>query len=196
VCGTSVCARRADGGGETVALIDHAVGGSAPVVSPDGKLLVFVRETRPAVPDLWIVELGPEGVAAPPAAAPRPLITAERAQFNPDISPDGRFITYASSESGTFAVYVTGFPSGQGKWAISPGYGARPRWGRKGDRLYFVDALRRIAVMEVDLSAAFEPGRIVDMWPSASAPRLTRTSPRFTGSRRRPPRRGVPSAPS
>ena len=32
------------------------------------------------------------------------------------LSPDGRWMAYASNESGRYEVYVTSFPDGNGKW--------------------------------------------------------------------------------
>jgi eukaryotic-like serine/threonine-protein kinase len=168
-CGTSVCARRADGTGARIELVDNALPVSPAVVSPDARWLVFVRETRPAVPDLWIVELPAGGPTTPVTATPRPLIRGERLQRNPDISPDGRFIAYVSSEEGVFAVYVSRFPEGDGKWEVSRGFGAWPRWAPAGDALYFSDGLSRIARMEVDPSAAFQPGPIAARIPVGGA---------------------------
>jgi eukaryotic-like serine/threonine-protein kinase len=165
-CGTSVCARRADGTGARVELVDNALAISPAVVSPDAKWLVFVRETRPAVPDLWVTELPAGGPTTPVTATPRPLIRGERLQRNPEISPDGRFIAYVSSEEGVFAIYVSRFPEGDGKWEVSRGFGAWPRWGPRGDGLYFSDGLGRIARMDVDLRSTFQPGAIAVRIPA------------------------------
>jgi eukaryotic-like serine/threonine-protein kinase len=168
-CGTSVCARRADGTGARVELVDNAAPASPPVVSPDGKHLVFTRETARGELDLWVVDLPAGGPTTPVTAAPRPLISGERVQRNPEISPDGRFIAYVSSEEGVFAVYVSRFPEGDGKWEVSRGFGAWPRWAPGGDALYFSDGLSRIARMEVDPSAAFQPGPIAVRIPVGGA---------------------------
>jgi len=55
-------------------------------------------------------------------------------------------------------VYVTRFPSGEGKWEVFQGYAGAPRWGAKGDRLYITDDLQRIAQIDVDLTATFSAG--------------------------------------
>jgi eukaryotic-like serine/threonine-protein kinase len=160
-CGRAICARHADGSGARVELIDGIEPMSPPAVTPDGRQIVFVRETQPGVADLWIAELGPDGAASPVTAAPRPLFSGDRTQHRPEISPDGRYIAYVSNETGINAVYVTRFPSGEGKWPISTGYALWPRWGAAGDRLYFLDELGRIAEREVSIGASFEPGRLI-----------------------------------
>ena len=53
------------------------------------------------------------------------------------ISPDGHFIAYTSLESGTQEIYLTRYPSGEGKWPVSRGLGDRPVWDHDGRTLYF-----------------------------------------------------------
>ena len=52
-------------------------------------------------------------------------------------SPDGRWLAYQSNESGTYEVYVQGFPDGHGKRQISLGGGTLPAWSRNGRDLFF-----------------------------------------------------------
>jgi hypothetical protein len=47
-------------------------------------------------------------------------------------SPDGRWIAYASDESGQPEVYISPFPSGVGKWRASSNGGRGPRWRKDG----------------------------------------------------------------
>lgn len=55
------------------------------------------------------------------------------------ISPDGRLLAYESRESGTYEVYLTRFPSGDGRWLV--GGGGSPVWGKddKQQMLYYRD---------------------------------------------------------
>jgi serine/threonine-protein kinase len=53
-------------------------------------------------------------------------------------SPDGRWLAYASNESGRLEVYVRPYPpGGGGRWQVSDGGGAYPRWARDGKQLYY-----------------------------------------------------------
>jgi serine/threonine-protein kinase len=160
-CGSAVCARRADGVGATVTLVKDVLASSPPELSPDGKLLVFARDSPDTRVDLWVVELGSAGPTAPPSAPPRPLVATARTEADPAISPDGKFIAYASSETGQYAVYISRFPSGEGKWQMSSGYGSVPRWGPTGDRFYFVDNNGYIVETEINLSTTVEAGKIL-----------------------------------
>jgi len=60
----------------------------------------------------------------------------------PELSPDGRWLAYASDESGKGEIYVRPFPpSGSGgKWQVSAGGGEYPVWSRTGDELFFRDS--------------------------------------------------------
>ena len=64
-------------------------------------------------------------------------------------SPDARWIAYASDESGKFEVYVQSYPASGRRWPISNNGGEWPRWGPKGDELFYLapgDLLMRVAV--------------------------------------------------
>ncbi len=74
-------------------------------------------------------------------------------------SPDGRWIAYASNESGRPEVYVQPYPQATGKWQISTQGGNFPRWARSGKELLYLGA--DLSVMAVDVQsdgAAFKAG--------------------------------------
>jgi serine/threonine-protein kinase len=52
-------------------------------------------------------------------------------------SPDGRFITYTSDESGRVEVYVRPFPDAGARVQVSADGGFRPIWSRDGTRIYY-----------------------------------------------------------
>ena len=66
----------------------------------------------------------------------------------PAYSPDGRWIAYASNESGPFEVYVRpgGVHSGSVKWRISTGGGRSPLWSRNGRELFYKSLDNQIMV--------------------------------------------------
>ena len=69
--------------------------------------------------------------------------------LNARFSPDGKWVAYASRESGTDQVYVTSFPSPTIKYQVSAKSGVAPRWRGDGRELYFLDgddALVAVAV--------------------------------------------------
>lgn len=168
VCGRAICARRADGSGQRIELVDEVLPWSGPALSPDGRLLMFLGDKPPATA-LWIIDLDPEALAIPATATRRSLLATDGMISGADVSPDGRFIAYVAQETGQGVVYVSRFPSGDGKWDVSRGRGLWPRWGSAGDRLYFVDAVGRIVEMQVDLRDTFQPGAILTRGPASSS---------------------------
>ena len=61
-------------------------------------------------------------------------------------SPDGRYLAYASDESGRVEVYVRPFPEGSGKWQVSVNGGMHPRWRHDGRKLFYVEESTLMAV--------------------------------------------------
>ena len=98
--------------------------------TPDGRRLVFRENHLQTGRDIWIVPLDSPRVARALAATP----FDER---NPAVSPDGRWLAYASNETGTFEIYVRSLAEGSGRTRVSIGGGAEPRWARSGRELFF-----------------------------------------------------------
>jgi hypothetical protein len=76
------------------------------------------------------------------------------------LSPDGRWLAYTTSESGSSEVMVQPFPDPSGgKWPISTNGGSAPRWRRDGRELFYVDTDRRLMSVPVTAGPSFVPGR-------------------------------------
>jgi serine/threonine protein kinase len=98
--------------------------------------------------DLW--RLPSQGGGRHPIAILRTRSTEAQAQ----LSPDGRWMAYVSNESGRNEVYVSPFPSGEGKTPVSTAGGVEPMWRGDGKELFFV-ALDR-SLMAVPLTTSPE----------------------------------------
>ena len=85
--------------------------------SADGKLLLFNVDTSSVH-------------AAPTSGDRKPfrILQAPFAQIQSHFSPDGRWIAYASVESGRPEVFVQSFPPSGGKWQVSRSGGTEPAW--------------------------------------------------------------------
>ena len=101
--------------------------------SADARLIAFSMAPREGVPnDVWLVEAR---VGAPP---PRALVSTPGADTKPAISPDGRWVAYASDVSGRTEVYLVSSPGGQSTRQITYGGGSRPAWSPDGKALYYI----------------------------------------------------------
>ena len=79
-------------------------------------------------------------VRATPGAALRPFAADSAVQERaPRISPDGRWIAFASDRSTRDEVYVDAFPAGGARVAISTEGGREPTWSRDGSTVFYRD---------------------------------------------------------
>ena len=66
------------------------------------------------------------------------LLNTSFSEANPEVSPDGRWITYSSNESGQNEIYVRPFPNvDAGRWQVSVGGGVQPLWAHSGEELFY-----------------------------------------------------------
>jgi eukaryotic-like serine/threonine-protein kinase len=120
--------------------------------SRDGRFLIYITEDPATKWDLWVLSLDRSRKAAPFA---RSAFDELQGQF----SPDGRWIAYASEESGKWEVYVQPFPVTGSKWKISTAGGADPSWRRDGKELFYLAADKKLMAVEVKTdSASFDAG--------------------------------------
>ena len=78
------------------------------------------------------------------------------------MSPDGRFVAYASNEAGRYEVYVQRFPTGGDKQQVSDNGGGQPVWSKDGKELFYVegDTLVVVPVTTKPSFSADPPGRL------------------------------------
>ena len=69
---------------------------------------------------------------------PTRFLTSKASETNGQISPDGKWVAYASDESGNWEIYVTSFPGAAGKWQVSRGGGTEPRWRGDGKEIFYI----------------------------------------------------------
>src|SRR5262249_46560895 len=96
-----------------------------------------------------------------------------RTPYNEDIaqiSPDGKWIAYRSTATGRSEVYVSPFPSGEGKRQVSLNGGGTPRWRKDGEELYF-NYLTKMYATKIEVSGAtFSSGTPAELFDYGEMP--------------------------
>lgn len=111
-------------------------------ISPDGKRLAYHELSQSTGFDLWTVPIH-ESADGLTAGNPEPFLQSPAFETYPSFSPDGHWIAYGSNESGSWEIYVRGFPDNGTKVQVSNGGGRIARWwpGRN-ELLYRTDDQR------------------------------------------------------
>ena len=142
--------KRTDAVGEEQALVANA---RFPTVTADGRRIVFNR--RPAGQTVWQVAW----VDVDRPTEVHALGPAHSGARFPAVSPDGRLVAYISGEIGNDEIFLTRFPSGEGKWQLSTEGGGWCRFTPKGDAVVYRTPGGDLMSVPVTLGADVTVGR-------------------------------------
>jgi Tol biopolymer transport system component len=98
--------------------------------SPSGRYLFFGVQNNATRQDIFYIDLNGTKKLMP-------FLQSPANEINAVLSPNGKWLAYASDESGRMEVYVTAFPEPGGKWQVSNGGGSLPSWGSDGKQIYY-----------------------------------------------------------
>src|SRR6266511_2809098 len=155
--------RSADGSGQDQQLTSNAeLHDFAPSWSPDGKHIVFhTQDPKTAARNVFYLSV--EG-----DRTPRPVAVGEAQEALASFSPDGRYLTYSSNESGSWEVYVVSFPPGPDHWKVSVVAVIWPKWSSRGDELLFFQGTALVSV-PVQFKPAFKAGKPQQLFTAEQA---------------------------
>lgn len=134
------------------------------------KMLLRVQSSDDIVPNSWSpgdqqimcthqAVLGRHLELIPSAGGnPTPFQTGLGNQNNGQISADGKWVAYASDESGNWEIYVTTFPGAAGKWQVSRGGGTEPRWRGDGKEIFYLGPSGMMTAVPVSTVGTFSTG--------------------------------------
>jgi len=93
-----------------------------------------------------------------------PFLTTAANETNGQISPDGKWVAYASNESGDWEIYVTNFPGAAAKWQVSRGGGTEPRWRGDGKEIFYLGPKSMLTAVSVSADGTFSTGTPVPLF--------------------------------
>jgi Tol biopolymer transport system component len=117
--------------------------------APDGKSLAVTIARN----GLWILPLTKEA---------KPVLVRRSATADPwqsSFSPDGRWITYVSSEGPTPEVFVEPVPATGQRWQVSAQGGSDPHWRGDGRELIYLGRDGRLFGVSIVPGAEWKAGR-------------------------------------
>ena len=106
-------------------------------VTPDGSALVYMSTGTETKADLWLLPL---------SAGAEPTVLRESAynEGSGRVSPDGRWMSYHSDDSGEYEVYVTTFPEPGRRWQVSTHSGGYGFWRADGAEILYTQTDGRL----------------------------------------------------
>jgi serine/threonine-protein kinase len=120
-------------------------------VSHDGTRLFVVTSTPETRGDASIIPLS-VGRDGPQAGHPEPLLHEPFSENPYDDSPDGRWLSYASDETGIAQTYVIEVANPARKWMVSSFSGHRAFWSPSGREIFFVTFFAPLRIMVTSFS--------------------------------------------
>jgi hypothetical protein len=126
--------KSATGSGAAQKLNDKTLPFAFPEFTRDGKYLIYTGKGS--------VQKGSGLWAMPLFGDRKPFVAVEAPSRDSNIlmgrvSPDCKWVVYASDETGRPEVYISPFPKGEGKWQVSTGGGAYPIWRGDSKEIFY-----------------------------------------------------------
>jgi Tol biopolymer transport system component len=151
----------ADGSTPARLLLDLPEDANEAQWSRDGRWLVFRRGNLPTT-DIEALRPGVD-------SAPTVLVATNFAERAPALSPDGRWLAYASDESGRVEVYVRPFPdAARAKWQVSLSGGTEPLWAHSGRELFFRNTTGDMVAAQITTQPTFAVARQAVLFPGSA----------------------------
>jgi serine/threonine-protein kinase len=140
--GNTISWKRADGTGSAQVLV-HSKGALLPGSWHPTKKLLSYSETVPGTDDdVMILPVEGDEVGGWKPGKPTAFVKSAARERAPTFSPDGKWLSYTSNESGRDEVYVRPFPGPGARVMVSNAGGHSSSWSRTRRELVFNSPLR------------------------------------------------------
>ena len=150
----------ADGSAPAESLVIAPADQSPGAFTRDGRTMVIREQPSGGKRRISIVMLDS-------ARTVRPFIANAFDNHSPTLSPDGRWVAYASDEAGRYEIYVRPFPGPGGRWQVSKEGGIEPHWSGTGREIFFRNNTSMMAAA-VQAGATFAPGEVRELFKTVA----------------------------
>jgi len=140
--------------------------------SRDGRFIIYTQLDPKTKSDVWVLPAPGSG-----ETNPFPVVRTEASEIEGRLSPDGRWLAYASDVTGQYEVYVQSFPGGGGKWQVSNGGGNSPHWRRDGRELFYYGGDGKLMAAQTPRGESFKVGATVSLFEFRTGTVLTIYTP-------------------
>jgi eukaryotic-like serine/threonine-protein kinase len=128
--------------------------------SADGRFILYAVQSAKGARDLWALPLDGDR---------KPFVVAQTdfEETNGRFSPDVRWVSYESNESGRNEIYVQNFPRPGGKSQLSTNGGTFAQWRGDGREIFYLGADNRVMAVPITLQPngpAIKPGTPVALF--------------------------------
>jgi serine/threonine protein kinase/Tol biopolymer transport system component len=147
---TNLYQKAASGAGDETRLLKSEYPNIPTDWSQDGQFIIYRQIDPKTIEDVWF--LPQPGSGKPPF----PVVQTEHYETSGTLSPDGKWLAYASDESGLLEVYVQSYPGPGGKRPVSNGGAHYPRWRRDGRELFYYSGDGKLMARPVRIGESFE----------------------------------------
>ena len=103
---------------------------------------------------------------AGPDRTPRVIVQGESVTTHARVSPDGRWVAYASVDSGRVEVYLQRSHASTARWQVSAEGGFQPKWRGDGKEIFYVATDGMLMAVPLQLDELAEVGKPKPLFPT------------------------------
>jgi serine/threonine-protein kinase len=129
----------ADGSGRSDVVPGTSIFDYPGAIAPDNDTFVMLRASQETSFDIFALSL------RDPRAL-RPILNTPAYEGGARLSPDGKWLSYVSNESGQYEVYVRPFSGMDRRWPVSTEGGTQAVWNPNGRELFYRNGNKMMAV--------------------------------------------------
>jgi serine/threonine-protein kinase len=115
-----------------------------PVTTRDGRYRLVAERHRDTGWDLLVLDLESD--------SSEPFLATEADEMDAALSPNGRWVAYASDATDRHEIYIRRFPAERREWQVSFTGGRSPLWSTDGTEIYYRAADGNVRAVRVDPS--------------------------------------------